>query len=259
MLVSAPFFPAFVFGTYPGSVVSSFYAGSIEAYWPFGVTYGGGYVWVIYAHDVVTKRSPTTGSIVASFHLESWGRQLAWDGNRKYLYDINWRDRVNWSDPKTGSRIGSFPNPGTGVLYGIDYYEGHPSNPIWLGQRLPPLAWNLTTTGSVVASYDLGSWRYLPSALAYADTPLGEYIFFGMNSAPAYIFTVKPNTFSIISSFVAPVGNCGISDLSWDGSYLWVLENGPPPIEPGWVYRIVAYTAPAISPASLGKIKALYR
>lgn len=249
----------FVAGTYPGSVVSSFYAGNIEAYWPFGLTYGAGYVWLVYAHDVVTKRTPISGSIVASFHLASWGRELAWDANREYLYDVNWWDWVNWSDPTTGSTIGSFPNPGDGLLYGIDYDETHLPNPIWLGQRSPAWAWNLTTTGSVVASYDLRSWRYLPTALAYGRTPGGDYIFFGMSSAPPYIYAVNPKTFSINSSFTAPVGDYGIRDLSWDGRCLWVLENGPPPIKPGWVYRIVAYSGPAVAPGSLGRIKALYR
>ncbi len=252
-----------VFATYPGSVISSFFAEPIEEggvpYSPLGMTYGEGYVWVVYAHALVTKRSPITGSIVASFYLDSCGWQLGWDGNRKYLYDINWWCWINWSDPKTGSTIGSFPNPSTGLLYGVDYDEGHPGRPLWLGQRGPAWAWNLTATGSVVASYDLRSWWHVPDALAYGKTPGGEFVFFGLYSAPPYIFVVNPSTFSVVSSFVAPVGNCGISDLSWDGRYLWVLENGPPPIKPGWVYRFVAYSSPTVEPASVGKIKALYR
>jgi len=50
----------------------------------------------------------------------------------------------------------------------------------------------------------------------------------------------------------------GVSDLSWDGKYLWLLESGPG-AETGWVRRFVAYTTPEVAPTSLGKIKTLYR
>ena len=44
--------------------------------------------------------------------------------------------------------------------------------------------------------------------------------------------------------------------MSWDGRYLWILEN---PGYVGMVYRCVGHTVPAVVPASVGKIKALYR
>jgi hypothetical protein len=264
LVAGALLYGTLALGTYPGSIVSSFFAEPLEEegirYFPLGITYGDRYMWVVYAHDVVTKRRPDNGSVVASFHLASWGWQLAWEESHKYLYDINWFGYVCWSNSATGSTIGSFPKPGTAALYGIDYDDGAPSRPIWVAQNYPHVAWNLTTTGSVVSSFSLSSWPYTISALAYdGDTPGGDYLFFGMRSAPPYIFVVNANTFSLISSFVAPTADLAICDLSWDGRYLWALENGPPPAEAGWVYRFVAHSSPKVEPASFGKIKAVFR
>jgi hypothetical protein len=262
LLAAFLLYPSLVLATYPGSIVSSFFAEYIpNEGFPVGITYGNGYVWVAYAYDLVTKRRPDNGSIVASFKLESWGQQLGWEENHKYIYNVGWFAGIYWSDSTTGSTIGSFPNPhGIRTLEGIEYDDSTPSRPIWVYDQLSQTVWNLNTTGSVVSSFSLSSWPYSVSALAYdGDTPGGDYLFFGMFSAPPYIFVVNPNTFSIISSFAAPTADRGICDLSWDGRYLWAIENGPPPIEPGWVYRFVAHSSPYVAPASLGKIKALYR
>jgi hypothetical protein len=247
--------------TYPGSVVSSFYAEPLEEesvqYFPLGITYGDGYMWVVYAHDVVTKRRPGNGSIVASFHLASWGWRLAWEENHKYIYNVGGFPDVYWSDSKTGSTLGSFPNPhGVRSLEGVEYDDSTPSRPIWVCDDATQTIWNLTNEGNVVASFNP---PFGTDSLTYGDTPAGGRLFVGAFSSPPLIYVINPATFSIISSFEAPVGNRGISDLSWDGRYLWVLENGPPPIKPGWVKRFVAYSSPTVEPASLGKIKALYR
>jgi hypothetical protein len=261
LLSATLIFGVTAFATYPGSVVSSFLAEYIpdEGY-PMGITYGEGYVWVTYVYDLVTKRRPKDGSIVTSFRSESWADESGWEENHKYIYNVGAFGWIYWSDSATGSTIGSFPKPGTGALSGVDYYDGAPSQPIWVVENVPAMAWNLTPKGSVVSSYSLRSWLYLIRGLAYdGDTPGGDYLFLGLFTAPSYIFVVKVDTFSLISSFVAPVGGRGISDLSWDGRYLWALENGPPPAKPGWVYRFVAHSSPNIEPASIGKIKALYR
>ena len=166
-------------------------------------------------------------------------------------------DHIYWSDSKTGSTLGSFPNPrGVRSLEGIEYDDSTPSRPIWVCDDATQTIWNLTNTGNVAASFKT---PFGIDKLTYGDTPGGGYLFVGAFSAPPYIYVINPNTFSIVSSFVAPVADRGISDLSWDGRYLWVLENGPPPIDPGWIYRFVAYSSPNVEPASFGKIKALYR
>jgi hypothetical protein len=259
LLAAFLLYPSLVLATYPGSIISSFFAKYIpNEGFPVGITYGNGYIWVAYAYDLVTKRRPDNGSIVASFKLESWGQELAWEESHKYIYNVGWFAGIYWSDSTTGSTVGSFPNPhGIRTLEGIEYDDSTPSRPIWVYDQLSQTVWNLTSVGSIVASFVIPATI---EGLAYdADTAGGYYLFAGARSTPSYVFVVNARTLSIISSFVAPVADGGISDLSWDGRYLWALENGPPPAKPGWVYRFVAHSSPYVAPASLGKIKALYR
>jgi hypothetical protein len=255
------------YATYAGSVVSSFYAEPLEwgglYYYPTGLTYGAGYVWVVYAHGVITQRT-TRGSIVSSydaFHTPLWC--IGWDDRRDYIYGTSWYDGIFWLNAATGSLVGSFGlPPGATRLYGIEYDDSAPFNPIWACELSPYYAWNLDPNGRVVASFDLGTWPVGPRCLAMdADTPGGPFLFVGTQSAPPTIYVVRPSSFSIISSFKAPVHDYAISDLSWDGRYLWVVENGrgTPPGQFGMVYRFVGHTVPAIVPASVGKIKALFR
>jgi hypothetical protein len=263
----AIFSAAAAYGTYAGSVVSSFYAEPLEwggvYYYPTGLTYGAGYVWVVYWHGFITQRT-TRGSIVSSYDPDIPLLNLAWDERRRYLYGTGWYDGVFWLNASTGSLVGSFGlPPGATRLYGIEYDDSTPANPIWACQLYPTYyAWNLDPNGSVVASFDLGTWPYAPSRLAMdADTPGGPFLFVGTYSAPPTIYVVQPSSFSIITSFKAPVHDYAISDLSWDGRYLWVVANGPgtPENEFGMVYRFVGHTVPAVMPASVGKIKTLFR
>jgi hypothetical protein len=245
--------------TYSGSVVSSFFAEYIPGEgFPTGITYGDGYVWVAYAYDLVTKRRADDGHILASFKLDSWGNELGWEENHKYIYNVGWFAGIYWSDSKTGSTVGSFPGPpGIVNLKGVEYDDSTGSHPIWVCDQRSQTIWNLTKAGTVAASFVIPATL---EGLAFdADTPGGYYLFAGARSTPSYIYVVNARTLSVISSFVAPVADRGISDLSWDGRYLWALENGPPPAKPGWIYRFVAYSSPAVEPASFGKIKAIYR
>jgi hypothetical protein len=257
----------FAYATYAGSVVSSFYAEPLEwegnYYYPFGLTYGDGHVWVVYAYGGITKRT-TRGSIVSSYDPDIPLWRIGWDGRRRHIYGTSWSDGVFWLNASTGSLVGSFGlPPGATRFWGLEYDDYTPSNPIWACQLHSPYTiWNLGPQGNVVASFNLSTWPFGPRCLAMdADTPGGPFLFVGTQSAPPTIYVVRPSSFSVISSFRAPVHNYGICDLSWDGQYLWVVENGreTPPNEFGMVYRFVAHTTPAVVPASVGKIKALFR
>jgi hypothetical protein len=251
--------------TYPGSLISSFYAeplryGSVT-YFPQGLTYGSGYLWVTYAEGIVTKRQFPNGALVGTFVCPepAWGHELAWDGRRNYLYMTSIFSGIYWVESRNGSIIGSFPKPpGAGPLFGIEYNDYYPGRPIWVGDYKK--VFNLDTTGSVVKSFDLSTWPYAPGAYAFdKDTAGGPYIFVGAVRAGVapWIYVVKPADFSVISSFVSPLYPSSLADITWDGRYLWGLENCEATV--GWVKRFVVYSSPIVEPASIGKIKALYR
>jgi hypothetical protein len=253
------------FATHPGSVVSSFYAAPLRygsvTYFPQGLTYGDGYIWVIYAEGIATKRQFPTGSLLTTFicPAPAWGGEIAWDSRRKYIYLISVWSGVYWVDSRNGSIIGSFTNPrGAGPLYGIEYNDYYPRSPIWVGDYKK--VFNLDTTGSVVKSFDLSTWPHASGAYAFdSDTAGGPYIFVAAVRAGVapWIYVVKPADFSVITSFVSPLYPSSLADIAWDGQYLWGLENCEATV--GWVKRFVAHSSPNIEPASIGKIKALYR
>lgn len=265
------------YGAYAGSVVSSWYAAPIKEgghnYYPLGLTYGDGYIWIPYAYSGflcrMTKRLPENGSIVTSFPMDVLGLppKLGWRQNLKYLYGVSQTNPIQWFDSHTGSRVGSFRVLGAFWPSGIDYDETHPGKPIWLCQwgtsvERPPMIWNLTQEGIVVASFDMRSKPVNPDKIAYGDSvPGGPYLYVGTTAAPTLVHVMNPKTGSLYASFRAPISDRALSDMTWDGRYLWALENGgyPPPPNLGWVYRFVAHGFPAVGPASVGKIKALYR
>lgn len=255
------------YGTYAGSVVSSFYAEPLEwggvPYYAFGLTYGRGSVWVVYAHGVITERT-TRGSIISSYDPDIPLWRTGWDDGRRHIYGTSWYDGVFWLTASTGSLVGSFGlPPGATRLNGLEYDDTTQLNPIWVSEFYPTYyVWNLNPEGKVVASFNLATWPFGPRCLAIdPDTSGGPFLFVGTDSAPPTVYVVRPSSFSIISSFIAPVHNYGICDLSWDGRYLWLLENGrdTPPYETGRVFRCVGHTVPAVVPTSVGKIKALFR
>lgn len=259
--------PATVWGTFAGSVVSSFY-GTINVgpitHYPVGITYGDGYLWVSYSY-FITKRT-VTGSIVATIYQENQaGPPLGWEESHKYLYGACWGAGVFWWDSSTGSLVGSFPRPpGSISLHGIDYNDRAPANPIWLceWQGLPTrkLIWNLTTAGSIIASWNVINWPILTYKLAYdGETPGGPFLFVadcGPASSPAIIGKAYVNNCSLLSTFQAPIIGPA-ADITWDGNYLWGIQNPGAPT--GWIYRFVAHEYPSVAPASFGKIKALFQ
>ncbi|UCH77438.1 MAG: hypothetical protein JSU81_06775, partial [Candidatus Coatesbacteria bacterium] len=251
--------------TYPGSVISSFYAAPLRygsvTYFPQGLTYGDGYLWVMYADGIVTKRQFPSGSLIGTFVCPppAWGGETAWNSARKYVYIRSVWTGVVWAESAGGSVIGSFPKPpGAGPLYGIEYDDYNTSRPIWVGDG--NTVWNLTSAGSLINSFNCSAWPRRPRAYAFdGDTSGGPYILIGAvrPAAHPWVYVVNPANFSLISSFASPLLPGHLTDITWDGRYLWALESGE--TTSGWVYRFVAHSSPAVAPASLGRIKALYR
>jgi hypothetical protein len=251
-------------GTYAGSIVSSFHAGPIiegpERYPPTALTYGAGYVWIGYTgNQVMTKRKPDSGSLVSSFRIGDWFSRIAWkeNGNLILATDFGF-EYIFWASSTNGSVLGSFPAP-PGILFkALEYDDGNAGRPIWAaGNRALRFLWNLTSTGTIVSSFSLASLPAYADSLAYdGDTAGGPFLFVGLDSSPAMIYVLNPANASVISSFQAPTAPYAVCDMSWDGRYLWILEN---PGYVGMVYRCVGHTTPAVVPASVGKIKALYR
>jgi hypothetical protein len=249
-------------GTYLGSIVNSWYAGYKVGrgnYFPTGICYGDGYIW-INQQSFFTKRIPNTGSVVDAICFSGSGRgDIAFESKTKYLYCACFEEGVYVRHSFSGSTVRTLPLPlGATRPSTIEFDDGAPGKPVWLGDAFTWRLWNLTNSGSFVKSFKIPFGPVF--GLAYdRETPGGPFLFAGTRTTPPTIYALVPSTGSIIYSFRAPVSDESLHGLAWDGECLWALEHGNLAGNLGWVFRFVAHRTPAVAPASVGRIKGLYR
>ena len=142
----------------------------------------------------------------------------------------------------------------------------------WCSSYLQNTVFRLTTAGSVISSF--------PQSYTYGLTWDGRYLWTSDCVSSGQMIRRHTTAGSVVSSFSVPSQISLGCDLGWDGVYLWC-----PDIR-GYVYRLTTtgsvaasylrvscfpgsgpwniYTidigpAPAVTPASFGQVKALYR
>jgi len=120
-------------------------------------------------------------------------------------------------------------------------YESH-AGMTWEPGYLWQEKFKYTTSGSLVASF---APPFYPNDLAWD----GHYLWAGGNGVYMTKLTTKG---SIVTSFPAP-GGVGASGATFDGNYLWYVNGGR-----GWAYQVDIEVV-GVAPASMGKVKALYR
>lgn len=222
---------------------------SIVASWPspgqlpYGVTYDGSYIWVSCdetGKESVYKCDPANGSVVSSFRVGTTGLfGCVYDGS--YL----WYDALDpglsyymYKVTETGSVLASWPSP---VARTVGC--GWDGTYLWLSSYFGSLGW-ATTAGSLVGSFGT-SWR--PTGVAFD----GYYLWTAEYHQPDLHRLTTAG--SVVASYLFPAGEPW--GLGFDGEYLWVTSAG----SPGYVYKADFGGYPAVAPASIGRVKALYR
>jgi hypothetical protein len=248
--------------SYLGSVVNS-WDGTIEGpstYRPSGVAYGDGYIWLGYG-TFFTPRVPANGSIVDLIGFSGPGtRDLGYESSTKYLYFGCGSDGVYWRESTSGSTVGSFRMP-PGAIYimSLDFDNANPAAPLWLGDIYSWRIWNVTSAGSVVRSLQTPfgpAW-----GVAYDDdTAGGPYLFAASWDEPPVIYALAPASGSIYYSFTLKICPKGVGGMTWDGNYLWTVDDRSASPLLGMVHQFIAHEPNVgVVPASLGRIKALYQ
>jgi len=239
-----------------GDVVSSFAA---PANYPYAVACSPSYIYVYCntsPYNVYT--CTTTGSVVRSWAspFSSRTRGLGYEyGNYLWLgYYGSSVAQVAKVNALTGSIISSFPVYSVHTLYGGVACEGNPGTPgiasVISNDYVPYRASRHTTTGSLISSFDY------PSSTSFRD-PGWDYgnrlIWWGhyTSSSPrVYGYTTDG---SLIASFPAaasyPYG------CDYYNGYLWISHS----TTGYYVYQIHCPATVTIAPASVGKVKALFR
>jgi outer membrane protein assembly factor BamB len=249
-------------GAYLGSVVNSWdanYSVGPVGYGPIGLCFGDGYIWVCY-DGFFTKRNPANGAVVDVLSFSGYsGQDLGYENATGYLYFGTGAPYVYVRSSATGETIRTFNcPPAVPDATGLDFDDSHPSNPIWLSDENAPTIWNLTSTGSVITSLALPFGGI--EGIAYASGVAGgPYLFAGARSTST-VYALAPTSGSIIYSFQGPPTAPGLSALGYDGEYLWTLDIGNFSPTRGYAFQFVAYgDFTAVTPASWGRVKALYR
>lgn len=248
--------------SYLGSVVNSWdgkYVGPSTSY-PYALAYGDGYIWLGH-HTYFIQRVASTGSAVDLIGFSGPpGDGLGYEKATGYLYFACSDDGVFWREATTGSNVGSFGLPaGATYLEALDFDNGNPTAPLWVGDLRAWRLWNLNTAGSVVKSFRTPFGSTL--GMAYdGDTAGGPFVFAASSDQPPVIYALDANSGSILHSFTMKVCVRGVGGLSWDGEYLWALDKGSESPRRGMVYQLVAHEPNVgVAPASIGHIKALYQ
>jgi hypothetical protein len=230
-----------------GDVISSFpLTGIIMAH---AVAWNGQYLAVTnyhYSGDRMWRHYTTTGSLVGSFDPPrgpyspvQYGAEF--DGTYYWGSDL-FQQKYVYRFTTQGSTISSFPAPDPS---GIAWDGSH----LWIMSLYGGTVRQYTTEGSVVKSFNVA-----PINAGYDMAWDGTYLWCANRptAGPYYVFSFTTDG-SVVASFASPgtfTTGCGC-----DGRYLWLSDNSGSK----HVYQVDAELTHDVAPASVGKIKALYR
>jgi hypothetical protein len=233
-----------------GSLVSSF---NSPGTYPDGLGYLDGDLYI--AGPSTLYRTTTNGSLLGSWNSPNrWNTGLTAGkiGGTGYIWvgagPLTGPDNIYRAIATTGSICGSFLEP-TKHPWGLALRD---ETSLFITHINPDLLLLVhPVSGSVYSSYNLG---FGPMDVAY--DPAG-YLWVS-NDYPHFVWKCTTTGSPLASFTTDPYGRAG--GCAFDGKYLWVGVTGGE--HPNLHYLIMQYEVDnetAVTPASLGKVKALYR
>jgi hypothetical protein len=219
-----------------GSIISSYR--QPHSTYAKGLDYHAGYMYHVTNANTTCYQTTTTGSIVRSITFPSTMRGVHFTGSYFWTSDNTRIFRLT----TTGSIVSTIST--AAAWYGLAFDGTY----LWGSNAVTQMITKLTTTGSVITSFKppgtfCGDMDWDGSYLWLCDWP---------TSGGLYRMTT---TGSVVESYVPPPGpTTRPSGCCWDGNYLWFRDYS----SPYYVYQMDTVTT-SILPASLGKIKSIYR
>jgi len=230
-----------------------------------GIAWDGEYIWCNCDYSRIRPRIyrclASNGSVVSWFaspfivdrsargmNCRRWQGQpcleiAVWDDYE----DIQYVYRLNYKGEILGKFAVNLPNPSPylssvvfdGTYYWVTYpdYDGS-------------VVYKLNNRGTALSSFILDR-----AGAANGICKQGDFLWFTLDSPSEMFFgacKARPNG-SIVASFDNTRFEDYMYDCTFDGEYLWLVA------ETRMVYCIDVSNAPAVAPASVGRIKALYR
>jgi hypothetical protein len=225
-----------------------------------GIEAAVGYLWTSNGGYVV-RRHIRSGSVYDHYNFgdTSVGGLCSDSGYGPYCYftDLKRGTHIRMFDPYTGSLAGSFPSPPMADCAGIAYDGTSLYVTDWKGGCL----YKATTAGSVTATIDL-PFDY-PWGITYDKRAAGSpYIWcttrWPNNSGDSYVYMLT-TAGSVVDRAKWLFRGTGAAGITIDGFYLWVIHEGDPPAPENLAIQVKFISEPAVTPSSLGKVKALFR
>lgn len=223
----------------------------------YGVEFDGRNLWTMQSPGVLIKREYPGGSVVSTYSFSPrliLPPGMAYDGTYLYATDalVTYIYKI---DAATPAIVGSFPYPPNTTFCGGLAYDG---TNLYFAALGYPRVWVMTTNGSVLSTF--GITTRMPSGLAYDDrTPGGPFIWCcdELKERITHIYKMTASG-SVLESAEWPILNSHLVGLAFDGTYLWGVET-PEVWNKNYIYRVFYYSDAGVAPASVGRIKALYR
>lgn len=257
-----------------GSIISSFTLAT-SAFNTWGVYRDGSYVYAVMrpsaGNCVVTRRNPTSGSVLASYGCGARFTPRGEDHThlgKGYLSVCDaTSNRLRIINTATGSTVLSFAAGGT----------GYPMNVMWDGQYYytngytnKGMLWRYTTTGSSAGTWTATGWPGTMGSMGgcgyatVANGAKGQYLIADSFGSAQPMCIINIATGSLIKTWSTWTSNGqGLTvgpglPSSWGGTSwtTWYNFFG--------TYKVclqidIGATGSAVAPASVGKVKAIYR
>jgi hypothetical protein len=241
--------PVCVLATGFGTVMSSFKAPSN---WPLGLSYRPGQLYISAYCGRVVWRTTTNGSVI-NYHplygVLNYGITVGKISGRIYYWVVDNRTNHIYRYVDNSSTVhGSFPAPSS-ESWGLTFVD---AAHMYCTDTTSKVLYSLhPMTGSTYSSYGLS---FNPGDLAYDES---GYLWIGYPHVNYKLVCKCTLQGAVLASFSTmrygyPHG------CAFDGEYVWVgtsdLENG--------IYSILRFNVqehPTVTPASLGRVKGLFR
>ncbi|HUV87192.1 MAG TPA: hypothetical protein VMX79_08770 [bacterium] len=227
-------------GATGGSVVASFRSPHASGV-PRGMAYSTHHTRLYHVSNTTNTiyATNTDGSVVKSFPCPADTRDV--EGGQHYFWTCTYSATgVIYRINTTGSVEASFPAPANAT--GITRDATH----LWVSSSTTNYVYRMTTVGSVVASF-----------AAPADDTAGldwdgRYLWLADAAAADSTVYRLTTTGSVVWQCKAPAGRA--YGVAFDGTYVWYGSMA----NPKYCFRMTI-SGVAVEPASLGKVKALFR
>jgi len=269
-LVVVALFTASAWGG-PGSVISSFVAAAesehVNAWAAYRDRAKPAEIYVLCEPPAHVRRFSTAGSLLSTFLLETAQPMYGADSTHLgsgYMGICGGEKDFKVLDLRTGKTISSFFTRGAYVDFfydGNDYYF----KPFGMGGYFDRYSTNGVYKGSVFyPGYPLNSWFGGAGYSRRVAGAAGSYIIVDLWSR-AVTFALTHPAGSFVTAWHSPAdaagfgSSCGPGAPGSYGPTFWAIYERPNERN-GWLYQIdIGGAIPAVEPASLGKIKTIYR